>query len=464
MLRLCEGDPVKETEGHAEAVKQPLVEAVAQIDERALAEELPLGVPLGHSELLTKGLLVPLPLPEGVVHVVAEAVTQCEGEALPDALLQREGESEAAAEEDGCDAEALALPEMESEGVSVAVPHCVAVPLDVGALVGEGSDEKEAHDEVDSDGEGDPVVDTDGLPDWDVVELPLADAVRVTEKLGVLHGVGAGVELSRADAETLLLDTSVLLTKGLGDARPLAVTETHPLAEDAGVTVDCPVTLPLKEGGAVAVRCPDKVEAAEGAGEYVAGGEGDAHALKFPDDVAASVPLALSDPARDTVASIEGVPASLAVPMELAVLTLLKEKDGGLVTEFVKDSTAVSDGELLKDALPESESEMDWDPVPLEEALTEPLCHALALGSGETVGDTLAAALPVALPLKDANDEVPEGVLHGEEKGVGVELKQSEGLPEAVVDTVELRQREGLFVSEGRVDADREGLMVGDPV
>ena len=416
MLRLCEGDPVKETEGHAEAVKQLLVEAVEHIDERALAEELPLGVPLGHSELLTKGLLVLLPLPVGVVHVDAEAVTQCEGEVLPDALLQGEGESEAAAEEDGCDAEALALPEMESEGVSVAVPHCVAVPLDVGTLVGEGSDEKEAHDEVDSDGEGDPVIDTDGLPDWDVVELPLADAVRVTEKLGVLHGVGAGVELSRADAETLLLG------------------------------------------------CPDKVEAAEGAGEYVAGGEGDAHALKFPDDVAASVPLALSDPARDTVASFEGVPASLAVPMELAVLTLLKEKDGGLVTEFVKDSTAVADGELLKDALPESESEMDWDPVPLEEALTEPLCNALALGSGETVGDTLAAALPVALPLKDANDEVPEGVLHGEEKGVGVELKQSEGLPEAVVDTVELRQREGLFVSEGRVDADREGLMVGDPV
>ena len=38
---------MKETEGHAEAVKQLLVEAVEHIDERALAEELLLWVPLG---------------------------------------------------------------------------------------------------------------------------------------------------------------------------------------------------------------------------------------------------------------------------------------------------------------------------------------------------------------------------------------------------------------------------------
>ena len=470
VLRLCEGDPVKETEGHAEAVKQPLVEAVAQMDGGALAEKLPLGVPLGHSELLPKGLLVPLPLPVGVVHAVAEAVTQCEGEALPDALLQGGGESEAAAEEEGCDAEALALPEVESEGARVAVPQFVAVPLDVGALVGEGSDEKEAHDEVDADSEGDPVVDRDGLPDWEVEELPLAPPLRVTETLGVLQGVGAGVALSRADAETLLLGTPVLLKRGLGDARPLAVAETHKLAEDVGVTVDCPVPLPLKEGGAVAVSCPDKVEAAEGVGESVAGGEGDALTLKFPDGEAAAVPLALSDPARDEVASIEGVPASLAVAMELAVLTLLREKDGGLVTEFVEDATAVADGEALNDALPESEAEKEGDPEPLAEAPAVPLCSALKLGSGDEVGGALgdangeAVALPVVLPLKEACDEVPEGVLGGEEEGVMVELRHEEVLQEAVVDAVELRHREGLVVRESCADIEREGLAVGDPV
>ncbi len=407
---------MKETEGHAEAVKQPLVEAVAQIDERALAEELPLGVPLGLSEMLTKGLLVPLQLPVGVVHVVAEAVTQCEGEALPDALLQGEGESEAAAEEDGCDAEALALPEMESEGVSVAVPHCVAVPLDVGALVGEGSDEKEARDEVDADGEGDPVVDTDGLPDWDVVE-PLAAAVRVTEKLGVLHGVGAGVELSRADAETLLLDTSVLLAKGLGDARPLAVTETHPLAEDAGVTVDCPVTLPLKEGGAVAVRCPDKVEAAEGAGEYVAGGEGDAHALKFPDDVEVpdedagaealalhvdiSVPTELTDTDGDAVEDADEVLQSVGseVPLEVAEAVTLEVGAGVAVPAPVEDpllerdvfdvpveeAEGVNEAIAVAVAVPEKLRTAVNEPVPVKDAEGE----AVALVEADAVGETL---------------------------------------------------------------------------
>ena len=427
----CVTEPVTQAEVVAEAL------AVAQVEAVRLAEPLSVGEleavgappePVGAAEAEAAVeadawgecdavlLGVPLPVARALPLTVAEGVGRPPVGEVVELLVGRGG------------SEAQAVAEGETEGVRLAEPAPVGVPVGVarGERVGSGEwlTLGQGDGVAEGAGEAEPLTEPVAVPGWGGEGVPGAG-----EPLGVWERVGTGEALSRGEEEALALGVPV----AVGGAVALRVAEAVPCAPEGEAG-----ELGLAVGGGEALGEGETVPAGavpERVGEEVpqrdAVGGGEGLALMVP--LKEALAVAEGEDRREAVGLTEpeGVGGDEAEPPPPPPpLLALDTREGEACCEGLPDT----------DAVPEPQKEPLRVPRPLL------VCAAVAVGSP-------AVGVAVAAPLREGRGET-ETVGELELAPVAVTVPVTQLLKEAVAGRL----------CEGSADPLAEGVPVSLPV